>query len=42
MTLEEHLKLIIGDQAIVIAGLRAEIDRLKAQLEKPAAGEAVN
>lgn len=33
MTPEEHLKLMIGNQAMYIAQLLAEIDTLKAKLK---------
>jgi hypothetical protein len=37
MTLEEHLKLIIGDLTIRVAQLSAELDALKAKLPPPEA-----
>lgn len=32
MTLEDHLRLLLGDMAFRIAQLAAEVDTLKAQL----------
>ena len=34
MTVEQHLKAIIGDLVIRVAQLQAELDALKEQLEK--------
>lgn len=35
MTLEEHLRTILGNQVLTIAKLAAEIDALKEQLAHP-------